>query len=169
MLQIFCNCCMNLRHYISLMIAIEQCEHRQAREPYAWACLNCAFFRVLLALTCLINFFSDFLLGARWKHWQLTCMLARMFQTEIDLLACNTGQIYSIYVILALKISKCITFWANIRLKIYRYINACACLQICLLAYMLVLDLISVAELLFYFWIWHPVKNDTSQSVNSLA
>ena len=63
----------------------------------------------------------------------LICLL-EMLQIKIGLLACksaclsafksrkqacNTGKIYPIYAILALKMSKCIIFWTNIRLKIY--------------------------------------------------
>ena len=125
-----------------VVIAIEQCKHKQAREPYAWARLNCAYFRVLLALACLINFFLVISCLALDKNIEslLVCLL-EMLQIEIGLLACklacfsafksskqacNTGQIYSIYVILALKMSKCITFWTNIRLKIHSIMLALA-------------------------------------------
>ena len=124
------------------MIAIEQCKHKQASEPYAWACLNCPFFRVLLALVCLINFFLAISCLALDKNIELllVCLL-EMLQIEIGLIvckpaclpafksskqACNAGQIYSIYVILALKMSKYITFWINIRLKIYSTMLALA-------------------------------------------
>jgi hypothetical protein len=83
--------------WMAVIIAIEQYNHKQASELPVWARLNYIFFRILLALACLINFFFWLFFVLRSVKTSAGCSLLanlfKMLKIETGSLACKPNDL----------------------------------------------------------------------------